>query len=454
MSARTRRRTRVVPRLRPAREPIELDQRWRLVDAVIELSGRFGSREVSIASLCAQAAVSPTTFYELFTDKDDLLVAAYRAAAEQFLGPIRSAIEDVKASELPRRALATLLEAVVSHPDAAWFLFMLPVGRAERLLSARGRAERTAHEMLQRALDGAAALDLPVTAVAGAVRHLVACHLLAYREDELASRGGEILAWVCSYTRALGVQPWSTSPAALLSVAATPQPSATAPETLPPGSHGLSASVVARSQRTRLINATAEVTAARGYQHATAGAIVATARVAKPVFYQHFSGKQAATLEAQEVATQYVLARCQRAYFSADEWPQRIWRLLATLVALVSANPAMSNLCLVESYRAGVAAIRRAEEVARSFTIFLEEGFHYGTDGGSLPRLVPQAVVGAISEILQRCAIARDWAEIPRCLPQLTYIALAPFVGAEHAIALVEHLKTQDRVLFRQWSAR
>ena len=80
-------------------------QRWRLIQAMIELSARFGAQEISIAELCAGAGVSQQTFYEQFADKEDVLVGAYRASAEGLFGQMRSAVADGEASEVPRRAL-------------------------------------------------------------------------------------------------------------------------------------------------------------------------------------------------------------------------------------------------------------------------------------------------------------------------------------------------------------
>src|SRR5207248_2108093 len=84
---------------------------------------------------------------------------------------------------------------------------------------------------------------------------------------------------------------------------------------------------------------------------------VAAARVARPVFYEHFADKEEAFLEAQEHPTQFILDHCAQAYFSADEWPLRVWRGVATLLALIAANPAISHLRLVECYAAGARAM-------------------------------------------------------------------------------------------------
>ena len=99
----------------------------------------------------------------------------------------------------------------------------------------------------------------------------------------------------------------------------------------------------------------------------------------------------------------------------------------------------------MECYAAGARAIRRAEEITRSFTIFLEEGYRYG-ERSSPPRLFSHAVAGAIFEVIRRRAAGGEWAQLPRHLPQLTYIALAPFTGPPRAIELVEEIKAREGV--------
>jgi AcrR family transcriptional regulator len=423
-------------------------QRWRLAQAMVELSAMRGFQEVSIAQLCAGAGVSAVTFYEQFADKEEVLVGAYRACAESVFGQMRAAIADGEIAQVPHLALGALLQAVARDPDAGRILFIEALSGGERMREERteafGRFERRVQEYLEHAPRESSTLDVPVIAVVGALRHIVARHLRNRAEDELPACLEDGLAWLYSYARAPEAEPWSTSPAALLEVLPTrsaPQPRA--PERLPPGSHGLPAGVIARHQRTRLIYAIAEVMMAKGYANARVDEIVAAARVAKPVFYQHFRDKEHAFLEAQQYPTQFILDRCAEAYFSADEWPERMWRMLEALINTIIQNPAISHLRLVECYSAGPEAIRRAEEITRSFTIFLEEGYHDTEKARSLPRLSLQATTGAIFEIVQRLVAGGAWAELPRHLPQLTYVAIAPFAGAEEASGLVREIRAR-----------
>src|SRR5271166_3727883 len=67
-----------------AKQP-KRSQRERLLDAMIELMAQTGYQQVSIAQVSARAGVSRATFYEQFEDKEDCILAAYRAAGERLL---------------------------------------------------------------------------------------------------------------------------------------------------------------------------------------------------------------------------------------------------------------------------------------------------------------------------------------------------------------------------------
>jgi AcrR family transcriptional regulator len=343
------------------RRDSHMTQRSRIVRVMIELSTAEGFRGVSVDRLWARAGVSPQTYYEHFADKEEVLVAAYRACAEHILVRMRSAVADGDISQLPRLALGGLLQAVADDPDAGRLLFVEALSGRARM---RDERSRTFHSLECRAADfleptsgGSTALDIPAIAVVGALRYIVSHHLHDYAEDELPARLEDGLAWLYSYARGSGFEPWSTSYRALRedsSLTFVPRQRAR-PERLRPGRHGLPPGVIARSQPMRLINATAEVMMAKGYANTRVEHIVAQARVARPVFYRNFADKQTAFLEAQRFSTQSIFERCTDAYFSSQQWPARAWRTLEVLTGLMATNLAFSYLLIVECYAAGPA---------------------------------------------------------------------------------------------------
>lgn len=422
-------------------------QRDRILQAITELTAQHGYQSVSIAQVSSRARVSSATFYELFDGKEECLLAAYRDTAERLIERIRAqsgAQADWRG--LARTALGSLLEALREDPEAGRMLFIEAAAGGPLIAAERRRVLGEFDRFAQGFLDGLPAegerLDVPPTALVGALRSIISRRLRTNAEDELTSVVDDVIAWVDSYRIPAELAPWSTSADALLPETGTQPEKPTAPARvrLPRGRHGLPAGVVARSQRTRLIHATAEVTMKKGYANATVADIVAKAGVARDVFYEHFADKEHAFLEAQQHPTQHIIDSCASAYFAAESWPERIWNGLGALLELIAANPEIAHLRLIECYAAGPVAIRRAEEITRSFAIFLEEGYGYRPQDAPLPRLASEAITGALFEVIQRHVAKGDFVGLMPQLPQLTYIAIAPFIGPQAAVEQIEAL--------------
>jgi AcrR family transcriptional regulator len=423
-------------------------QRERLIDAIVELAGQFGYQGLSIAQISARAGVSSATFYEQFADREECLLAAYRAVTERTLERMANSLQQGEWSSAARPAFAEVIHSVQADPDGGRVMFVEAAAGGPRLREeARSVLDgmiANAEVLLDAAPVGGVTLDIPSRALIGAVRGVVAGHLRTHSEDRLPMLTEDMLAWMARYAVPSERGRWSTGSEALLSDAARrPATAGGVPVEpaelgrLPRGRHGLPAGAVARNQRTRLIHATATVTMAKGYANTTVADIVASAGVAKEAFYKHFRDKEQAFLEAQEHPTRQILDAIVFAYFSAGEWHERIWRALGTLVDLIAANPVMSHLRMVECYTAGPAAIRRAEEIVHSLTIFLEEGYRASPEAEGLPRLFSQTVSGAIFELIQHEVVAGRTKEIPARLPQLAYVAIAPFLGPAETIELL-----------------
>jgi AcrR family transcriptional regulator len=409
-------------------------QRERLIDAIVELAGRSGYQNVTIAQVSARAGVSSATFYEQFADREACLLAAYETLTGRALSRMAASLEEGEWAGAARPAFAELLRTLTDDPAAGRVMFVEALAGGPRLRAAIRRVSdgmaQSAEALLDGAPDAGVTLDIPGRALLGGVRHVVARHLRTHSEDKLPALTEQMLGWMACYSVPASAGRWSTSPAALLPAAAPEQAPPAAPPRgeagrLPRGRHRLPPSAVARNQRSRILDA-------------TAADIVAAAGVAKEAFYRHFHDKQHVFLEAQEHPSQRILDTLVTAYFSAEDWDERVWRGLAKLLELIASDPVMSHLRLVECYTAGPEAVRRAEQSTRRFTIFLEEGYRVRPEASELPRLCSQAISGAIFEIIQHDVAAGASVELPRRLPQLAYIALAPFLGPAGAVEAIE----------------
>ncbi len=435
-------------RERAGRGPLSVpraSQRDRLIDAIVELAGQHGYQNLSIAQISSHAGVSSATFYEQFADREECLLAAYSDLTGRTLATM-GALPRGEWAGAVRPAFMELMRSVQEDPDAGRVMFVEALAGGPAVRAAVRRLldgmERNAEALLENAPADGMTLDIPARALIGGVRHVVARQVRTHNEDRLPQLAEDLLASMACYTVDPRAGRWSVGPGALLAPPAPAPAPAPPPELarLPRGRHGLPPGTVLRNQRARILQATAAVTMDKGYANATVAEIVAEAGVAKEAFYRHFSDKEEAFLAAQEAPGQQMLDALVRAYFSAEEWPERVWRALRALLAAIAANPVMAHLRLVECYAAGAMAAQRGEEQTRSFTIFLEEGYRARPRASALPRLVPQAIAGGIMEIVQHEVGERRTLELPRRLPQLTYIALAPFLGPAEAIAKVRAL--------------
>ena len=112
-------------------------QRRRLLLAFGEVASISGLEAATVGRVCEQAAVSRRTFYELFSDREDCLLAAFDQAVERLTRRVRPAFE-AKGSwrERIRGALSQLLEQLDSEPDVARLCIV--------------EAPRAGHELLER----------------------------------------------------------------------------------------------------------------------------------------------------------------------------------------------------------------------------------------------------------------------------------------------------------------
>ena len=425
-------------------------QRERLLDAMIAVAATGGYGSASVARVSRAAGVSSATFYELFKDREDCLLAAYRTVAvglrDHADPPGASSTPTVRAwCEQARSALEGTIGILEQHRNGARVLLFeaAAAGNAlsrERALTEEALVQR-ARALLQSTPSGAPVVDLPAVALVGAVRGVVALRLLAGEELDAPVLAGELVGWLRSYARRDGLR-FSAGPGGRLA-----HPGASAGvgvglglAALPRGRHGLPAAAVSESQRIRIINATAEVVSRDGYAATSVRNIVAGARISRAVFYKHFAGKQDALLEAQHDATRTVLAACDAVFCTGEPWPTRVYSVLRVLLEALASAPAMSDLCLLWPYAAGPLGLQHVEGLPRVFASFLEEGYTLRIRTRRPPRIYSDAITSAIHHIIRRDVAAGETASLPQRLPELAYIALAPFNGATEAAKTVERL--------------
>ncbi len=104
------------------REQITRSQRERLLAAVVKATAAKGYADTTVGDILAEAGVGRESFYEIFDDKLDCMLAAHTVFVDHLETEIRSAYS--APGPWPRRvvdALAAALAVFAAHPDAARF---------------------------------------------------------------------------------------------------------------------------------------------------------------------------------------------------------------------------------------------------------------------------------------------------------------------------------------------
>jgi AcrR family transcriptional regulator len=91
-SVRSHKQAASVEAVRQGGHVIEM-QRRRILLALVEVLAEQGLENASVGRVCKRAGVSRRTFYEIFDDRDECLLAAFDAAVERISQPVIAAFE-------------------------------------------------------------------------------------------------------------------------------------------------------------------------------------------------------------------------------------------------------------------------------------------------------------------------------------------------------------------------
>ncbi|SCD47956.1 transcriptional regulator, TetR family [Streptomyces sp. Termitarium-T10T-6] len=112
-------------------------RRQTLLDVAERLAGEEGCAAVTVRSVCREARLTDRYFYESFTGRDDLLLAAFERVADE----ARSALEGAVATGGPQRevraraAVSAFVALVLDAPHKGRLLLLEPF--ADPVLGAR-----------------------------------------------------------------------------------------------------------------------------------------------------------------------------------------------------------------------------------------------------------------------------------------------------------------------------
>ena len=373
-------------------EEVERDQRERLQTAMVELIAERGYQAVRILDLTKLARVSRPTFYGLYTDKEDLFLAAYDEIARR---TVKTTIEAYQGERTPgarlRAAMRAFAELAATAPEPISLVVLGAFGAGPKAVERSNHTLEALEQGIRLSLDGGAfateqghghtgqrtggrrngsgtqpanaalTTDITVKVILGGIREVTAARLRQGRAGELPGLATELAAWAGSYpaklpaglqspppAKARARQPRGSGAARVRGDGLGSPPSLSeralrAEGRLPSGRHDLSRQFVVKNQRERIVDATAAIVAEKGLAGLTIPEIARRAKVSHQTFYEMYPTKQDAFLGAQKVGIHQALLLMAQAYDThKDDWPKAV--AVAPSVTKTAEKPRMKNI--------------------------------------------------------------------------------------------------------------
>ena len=211
-------------------------------------------------------------------------------------------------------------------------------------------------------------------------------------------------------------------------------------ERMPAGESPLPVELSPDDRRARILAATTELVAERGYHGATLEQIVRRARVGWSAFYKHFADKEAAFLAVLDGAYDAGLALLRDAAARDPEpWPRSVAAALRALFAALAEHPALARACLVEALTAGPPAVGRYERALQGMRPLLQPGRALNPRAAELSESLEETLAGGVAWIAYQRLVEDEPERIPALLPEALTFVLLPYLGeAETARAVAE----------------
>jgi AcrR family transcriptional regulator len=413
-------------------EEVAAHQRVRIHAAMVDIVAEEGYRSVKVRDIVRRAGVSTRAFYEHFDSKEECFLRTYELIARRATQRIIAAqAGDTKWHDRPRLVLEAFARELESGPAAAHLTLVEAYAAGADSLEQAWRFERTFEAMfaegLARAPDGVVVPPLVIEGIVAGVARVARTRLLAGKAGKLHDLNDELVEWALCYvddaTASLGEldkgSVWRNtmleSQGALLGS---------------PGNDGWPKT----GDRALLLRAVAKLVVADGYRKLTPSRIRAAAGVSRKEFDANFDGVESCYLAALEQHAEEALSQAARAQTAGRTWSGGIYRSIAALCEQVAADAFLAGVCLGGGSSLGPGIGRAQMRLITAVADQLTAGVPHENRPSEL---VLEASSGAVWAVFHR-HVARALSHTqPQVAATLSFIALAPAVGASAAVAAI-----------------
>jgi AcrR family transcriptional regulator len=412
------------------RQEVLRHQRLRIHGAMVEAVATNGYERTSVRQVIGLAGVSRRSFYEQFANKEECLLATFDLLARSGM---RRAGRAYLATEGPledrlRAALGQFANAVTTkRKHAGLVLVETQTAGVPGVLRLR-RATATCEEALCRSfVDAPETSPLPAPVVRGITGGVHAALSMCLREGHdwrAAELTEDILSWTMLFQ--------------------TPAAERMADQIAARVARGMRGGLVkprerqqqigrSEDDRERIMQSTLRLAAVEDLRELTAPRIAEHAQVSMDAFFGCFADRDECFLAALGMVSEELLRVAAVPELESSDWPRAVRRAIGELMLYLADRPHYARTIAAEAFAAGPEAVQRNLELANALATLLVAG----APGEGASRLTVEAVGGAIWHTV-RCQVASGRVQLlPALSDYLSYVVLAPFIGADAAVEVV-----------------
>lgn len=426
--SRKRRNRPIYQQLSPIRnaspEAVAAHQKARLHGAMIEACARHGYADTKVRELTELAGVSCKCLYDHFAGLEGCFLATYDQVVEEAVARISAAYsEGVEGPQDRRaglcRAFAAFVLELVERPEAS------RVALVEILQVGPSAAARIEHvEGIFASMIGTSLRDSPehflppvlVRGIVAGIWFVSRRRFLDGHAVEISGHADELLDWLIAYR---GCQ--------------APRPSAKAPPTASTKT-GRLLDRLPDNPHSRILVAAADIAARRGFRSLSQGMIVDRAD-AGPEDFSEFADPAHCFFSALDHMVVQALNRALRSHLPAQDWGVGVCRTIRSLLTQLAEDQASAHALFAVPGQAGAWGVRWRATVIESFARLLARR---APADFRPPDIVAEGMIAATWTIVERIVRAGRTRDLPVLASSLSYLILAPTIGADLARLTIE----------------
>jgi AcrR family transcriptional regulator len=202
---------------------------------------------------------------------------------------------------------------------------------------------------------------------------------------------------------------------------------------LRPGPSTMPRGQVTEIQRGRMLAAAVDAVDDVGYSGMTVAQVIGRARVSRKTFYDVFADREDCFLSVFEQALAQAGETVGAADAAEESWQDGVRAGLASMLALMDDEPALTRLCVVEALAAGERVLERRAEVMDRLAAVVDGA---RTEPGATldpPSVTAEGVVGAVFQVIHSRVLEGSREPLFELLGPLMSMIVLPYLGTRAA---------------------